>query len=52
MTYRELSDLARLHGSPFYIFDREAFAANIRDMGNAFARHWPRTVIGYSYKTN
>jgi diaminopimelate decarboxylase len=52
MTYRELSSLAKIHGSPFYIFDREAFAANIRDMGNAFARHWPRTVIGYSYKTN
>lgn len=52
MDYQELSSLATLHGSPFYIFDREAFAANLRDMEAAFSKYWPRTVLGYSYKTN
>ncbi len=52
MSYQELHSLAKLHGSPFYIFDREAFAANLREMGGAFRQQWPNTVIGYSYKTN
>jgi diaminopimelate decarboxylase len=50
--YQQYADIAGKYGSPFYIFDREAFAANLRDMGAAFARHYPRTIIGYSYKTN
>lgn len=51
-TYRELSEIAQQHGSPFYIFDKDAFTRNFRDIRAAFMQHYPHVTIGYSYKTN
>ncbi|HEY7746254.1 MAG TPA: hypothetical protein VIA07_07950 [Desulfuromonadales bacterium] len=51
-TYLEMSEIAQQHGSPFYIFDREAFTRNFLDIRAAFTRRYPQVVIGYSYKTN
>lgn len=51
-TYRELAELAQQHGSPYYIFDREAFIRNFKDIRAAFTQRYPLVIIGYSYKTN
>ncbi len=51
-TYQELTQIEQQHGSPFYIFDREAFVRNFQDFRAAFMQRYPRVVIGYSYKTN
>jgi diaminopimelate decarboxylase len=51
-TYRELAEIAQQHGSPFYIFDKEAFTRNFRDIRAAFTQRYPHVIIGYSYKTN
>lgn len=51
-TYQELAELAQHHGSPYYIFDRENFIRNFKDIRAAFTQHYPRVTIGYSYKTN
>jgi diaminopimelate decarboxylase len=52
MRYEEFEQLALAYGSPFYIFDRDAFVANLRDLRSAFEAHYSKLVIGYSYKTN
>ena len=51
-TYRELAELAQQHGSPYYIFDKEAFIRNFKDIRAAFTQRYPFVTIGYSYKTN
>lgn len=51
-TYRQLAEIAQQHGSPFYIFDKEAFTRNFREIRAAFTQHYPQVTIGYSYKTN
>lgn len=50
--YQELARLADHYGSPFYLFDREAFARNFREITAAFRNRYPEVVVGYSYKTN
>lgn len=52
MIYEDLEKIAASHGAPFYLFDREAFTRNFQDIRTAFTRHYPRVLIGYSYKTN
>jgi diaminopimelate decarboxylase len=51
-TYRELAEIAQQHGSPFYIFDKDAFMRNFREIRAAFTQRYPHVTIGYSYKTN
>ena len=51
-TYKELAELAQQHGSPYYIFDREAFIRNFKEIRTAFTQRYPFVTIGYSYKTN
>lgn len=51
-TYRDLAELAQQHGSPFYLFEPEAFLRNFREIRTAFRRCYPRVTLGYSYKTN
>lgn len=51
-TYRELAEIAQEHGSPFYIFDKDVFMRNFRDIRAAFTQRYPFVTIGYSYKTN
>lgn len=51
-TYRDLAELAQQHGSPFYLFDQEAFVRNFQEIRAAFTQRYPRVTLGYSYKTN
>jgi diaminopimelate decarboxylase len=50
--FEECEAIAREHGSPFYLLDPGAFAANFRALERAFRARWERVRIGYSYKTN
>jgi diaminopimelate decarboxylase len=52
MNYPMLAQLAERHGDAFYLFDRERLAGNYRAFTEAFCRHYPRTQVAYSYKTN
>jgi diaminopimelate decarboxylase len=51
-TYQELAELTEQYGSPFYIFDEEAFIRNFEDIRAEFTKRFPSVIIGYSYKTN
>ena len=51
-SHHELAAIAAAHGSPFYVFHGDVFAANLRELRHAFERRYPRLLIGYSYKTN
>ncbi len=44
--------LARRCGSPFYLFDPERFADNIRSFSAAMRSSYHPFILGYSYKTN
>jgi len=47
-----LAKLARQHGDAYYVVHPERFRANLRALARAFRAVYPRTSIGYSYKTN
>jgi diaminopimelate decarboxylase len=47
-----LCDLAREHGDSFYVLDLDRFRTNFRDFAAAFAVHYPKVRLAYSYKTN
>jgi len=49
MSARELIDE---HGSPLWLADVDRFAVNLRAFEAVWKRHWLRTRIAYSYKTN
>lgn len=49
---RKLFDLAREHGDSFYVLDLDRFRANFNEFSAAFAAHYPKVRLGYSYKTN
>jgi diaminopimelate decarboxylase len=51
-THQEVQAMVREHGSPFYLFDREAFSGNFLDFQGAFRRRYPQVIVSYSYKTN
>ncbi|VAX04931.1 Diaminopimelate decarboxylase [hydrothermal vent metagenome] len=48
----DLVSLAREYGAPLYVVDKERLARNYRAFYDAFADHYPKVVIGTSYKTN
>jgi len=48
----DLVALARQYGAPLYVVDGERLARNYRAFYDAFANHYPKVVIGTSYKTN
>ncbi len=48
----DLVSLAREYGAPLYVVDGERLARNYRAFYDAFADHYPKVVIGTSYKTN
>jgi len=48
----DLVSLAREYGTPLYVVDGERLARNYRAFLDAFTAHYPRVVIGTSYKTN
>ncbi len=52
LTWRILNRLAKKFGPSFYLFDAAAFDRNYAELLAAFRRHYPRTALAYSYKTN
>ncbi len=51
-TWERLDSLAERFGPTFYLADVEHFEENCRRFLGAFRAVYPRTNIGYSYKTN
>jgi diaminopimelate decarboxylase len=52
LDYEAFCTLASEHGSSFFILDADQLRKNYKFLHNAFAMHYPRVEIGYSYKTN
>ncbi len=48
-TYRRL---AQGYGDAFFLLDERGFERNLREFLKAFQAIYPRTALGYSYKTN
>lgn len=51
-THQELEHLSQNIGDSFYILQEENYLKNIIDLKAAFAKHFKKVIIGYSYKTN
>jgi len=52
LSYKETKNIEAKFGSPFYIFDEEAFRKNYDDIVNAFGGRYEKFILAYSYKTN
>lgn len=52
LTKERLDAIAAEHGASFYLADLGRFQDNYRRFEAAFRKIYPRTSIGYSYKTN
>lgn len=51
-SWESLSAVAARHGASFYLADVDRFEDNYRRFLSAFQALYPKTSIGYSYKTN
>ncbi len=51
-TYDEIKIIEAIAGSPFYIFNEDAFVANFDNITKAFGSRYEKFIIGYSFKTN
>jgi len=51
-SWERLSALAARHGASFYLADVDRFEDNYRRFLRAFRAIYPKTSVGYSYKTN
>lgn len=51
-TYDEIKKIEAIAGSPFYLFNEEAFVANFDNITKAFGSRYEKFIIGYSFKTN
>jgi len=47
-----LVDLARQHGTPLHVVDRERLVRNVEDFLGPFRQRYPRVRLASSYKTN
>lgn len=52
VSWKELDRLRTELGDTFFHLDLDVFRRNIEDFASEFRAHYPRTTIGYSYKTN
>lgn len=52
MDYAAADNLADQYGDAFYILDESRVRANYARLSESFRRHYPKTQIAYSYKTN
>jgi diaminopimelate decarboxylase len=48
-TYRQF---AHEYGDAYFLFDERCFVKNLGEFLEAFRAYYPRTALGYSYKTN
>lgn len=52
LSWESLDTAAGTHGASFYLTDPRGFEENYQRLLDAFRNIYPRTSIGYSYKTN
>jgi diaminopimelate decarboxylase len=52
MSHGEIREIEHSYGSPFYLFDEDAFVKNYDDIEKAFSSRYKRFILAYSYKTN
>jgi diaminopimelate decarboxylase len=52
LPWKTLDRIGECHGGSFYLADATRFQDNCRRFVGAFRARYPRTSIGYSYKTN
>jgi diaminopimelate decarboxylase len=50
--FETFAKLAHEHGDAFYLVHLDRFRDNLRALVGAFRAGYPRTALGYSYKTN
>lgn len=50
--YERIKQIEAEFGSPFYIFDEDAFGKNYEDIVRAFSSRYEKFIPAYSYKTN
>lgn len=52
LDFETLDRIGQRYGETFYLLNTDRFAANYRELHAAFAKHYPKFSIAYSYKTN
>jgi len=52
LTYRYLNNISNNFGDSFYLLNSEKFGKNFDEFLSLFSAIYPKTNIGYSYKTN
>lgn len=52
MSHEEIREIEQSYGTPFYLFDEDAFVKNYDDIVKAFSSRYKRFILAYSYKTN
>ena len=52
ISFDQIQKLEHEHGSPFYLFDENAFIKNYDDIVAAFRSRYDKFLLAYSYKTN
>ncbi len=52
MDYESLNKIDSLYGTPFYMFDKEAFIKNFDNLTRSFRALYDNFILAYSYKTN
>ncbi len=52
LDYNVLHNIEKQFGESFYILDSKKFSANFNEFLGEFTKIYPKTNIGYSYKTN
>ena len=48
----DIIGFAKQHGTPFYLFDEDAFLTNIDILKANLQKYWPEYLPAYSFKTN
>lgn len=52
LDYEQINTISKQYGDSFYILDSEKFKSNYQELLDSFRSIYPKTSIGYSYKTN
>jgi diaminopimelate decarboxylase len=52
LNWKFLESLSTEYGDSFYLLDLKRFVSNFHEFLGAFRQFYPKTFIGYSYKTN
>ncbi len=52
LNFEKIKMISQEYGDSFYILDSEKFIKNYNKLLNSFTNIYPKTSVGYSYKTN